>query len=73
MKKKHVVDLVEIRNAVADYLNTEGCSCCQDRSGHDAAMERIGTLLRIPKYSDGSGYDFSPFTTHERAKKRRKG
>lgn len=51
----------EVRIALADYMRTEGCSCCQDRTGHEAAAERLAKLLKVPKYSDGSGYDFQKF------------
>lgn len=50
--------LADVRQAVADYIATEGCSCCQDVDGHKAAMERLGKLIRMKKYSDGSGFDY---------------
>ena len=58
----------EIRNAIADYMKSEGCSCCRDRDAHDEAETRIAKLLRVPKYKDGSGYDFSKFETKKDAK-----
>ncbi len=49
--------LSEIRQAVADYMWSEGCSCC--RSGnHDENGERLAVLLGVKKYEDGSGYDW---------------
>lgn len=48
----------EVRRMLADYIATEGCSCCQDIDGHKAASEALGKLLRVKKFSDGSGYDF---------------
>jgi len=51
--------LAGIRKAVADYIATEGCSCCQDVDGHKDAMERLGKMIKMKKYSDGSGYDYS--------------
>lgn len=53
----------ELRTAVADYMRAEGCSCCRDTEGHEKAKERIAKLLKVPRYSDGSGYDFSKFRT----------
>lgn len=50
----------DIRRAIADYMFSEGCSCCQGRD-HKKHEERIAKLLRVPKYKDGSGYDFSRF------------
>ena len=58
----------EIRQALADYIKSEGCSCCQDVDGHDAAKKRLAKLLRVPKYSDGSGYDFYKFATTREGK-----
>lgn len=52
-----------IRSAVADYMHSEGCGCCQDRESHKLHEERLANLLNVPKYSDGSGYDFSKFRT----------
>lgn len=53
----------DIRRALADYIASEGCSCCRDTEAHDEAAERLGKLLGIPKYSDGSGRDFVKFRT----------
>lgn len=55
--------LSEVRTAVADYISTEGCSCCSDYEGHKNAMERLGKLIRMKKYTDGSGYDYSKYRT----------
>lgn len=62
-------ELAEIRRAFADYLQSEGCGCCQ---GHDHTkhLEQIARLLGVPKYSDGSGYNFTTFRTE--AKRRSK-
>jgi hypothetical protein len=53
----------EVRQAIADYMRSEGCSCCQDRDSHIKHKERLAKLLRVSKYSDGSGYDFSKYQT----------
>lgn len=47
----------ELRKAVADYMLSEGCSCCQGVD-HEANAEKLAKLLNVPKYPDGSGYDF---------------
>lgn len=60
MKK---IDL--IREAIADYMKSEGCSCCRDYEAHEKHTNRLGELLNIPKYDDDSGYDFSMFTSKE--------
>jgi methionine aminopeptidase len=57
--------LKEIRKAVADYMESEGCSCCRDLDKHNEAEERLGKLLRVKKYDDGSGYNFVPYRSSE--------
>jgi hypothetical protein len=51
----------KIRTMIADYMWSEGCSCCQNIDAHKEHTERLAKLLHVPKYSDGSGYDFSKF------------
>ncbi len=53
----------EMRQAVADYMSSEGCSCCQDVGRHEENEIKLAKLLNIPKYDDGSGYDFSRYRT----------
>lgn len=55
--------LDEIRQAVADYMGSEGCSCCRLEEAHRAHAARLAKLLDVPTYPDGSGYDFSQFRT----------
>lgn len=49
--------LSEIRQAVAAYMRSEGCSCCRS-DNHDENGERLAVLLGVKKYEDGSGYDW---------------
>lgn len=56
----------ELRQAVADYMYSEGCSCCRDTPAHDEHKARLGKLLRVRSedagMKDGSRwYDFSKF------------
>jgi len=51
----------DIRQAVADYMQSEGCGCCRDYDAHEKHTERLAELLDVAPYADGSGYDFSPF------------
>lgn len=53
----------EIRTAFADYVATEGCSCCRDIDGHKEAMDRLGKLLKMTKYKDRSGYNYGKYKT----------
>lgn len=55
----------ELRTAIADYMKSEGCSCCRDTQAHKEAEARIAKILLVPKYQDGSGYDFSKFETKD--------
>ena len=52
-----------IRRAVADYMRSEGCSCCQNTEKHDDARRMLAGLLDVPMYDDGSGYDFNKFAS----------
>jgi hypothetical protein len=53
----------ELRRALADYMASEGCECCENGPAHTEAKERLAKLLRVPKYKDGSGFDFEKFKT----------
>lgn len=53
--------LEAIRQALADYMRSEGCGCCEDHDDHKKAEEELATLLAVPMYKDRSGYDFSQF------------
>lgn len=55
--------LQSIRNALADYMRAEGCSCCRDYESHKEAAARLAELLDVPMYDDASGYDFWQFAT----------
>jgi hypothetical protein len=55
----------ELRAALADYIASEGCSCCRNIEAHDEAAARLAKLLKVPRYSDGSGYDFYRFARKE--------
>lgn len=70
MKKpeRRVVDLVAVRQAVADYISTEGCSCCQSPR-HDDHKAALAKLLKVRPYSDGSGHNFSPYETKSRGRR----
>ena len=54
-------ELKVIREAVANYMLSEGCSCCQGID-HDEDGEVLAKLLNVKKYDDGSGYDFYSYS-----------
>lgn len=54
-----------LRTAVADYMSSEGCTCCEDHDAHKKHKERLAHLLDVPKYEDGSGYNFVQFRSKE--------
>jgi len=55
--------LKAIRQAVADYMRSEGCTCCQNIEAHKEAEARLATLLEVPPYDDNSGYAFRQFSS----------
>lgn len=59
------IELEKIRQAVADYMRSEGCSCCRDDDAHRKHTKILAELLDVPMYEDGSGYDFSKFQSEE--------
>lgn len=50
-----------LRRAIADYMSSEGCGCCSDYEKHKEHERGIAVLLHVPKYKDGSGYNFAKF------------
>lgn len=51
----------EIRTMIADYMRSEGCTCCRDVEAHEKHAAALGKLLKVRKYEDGSGYDFARY------------
>lgn len=60
-----MTQLAKIREAVANYILSEGCSCCQSPR-HDEHRAALGRILRVKPYEDGSGYDFSKYQSATR-------
>ena len=56
-------ELKELRQAVADYMQSEGCSCCRNLEEHDKHKARLAKLLKVPLYSDKSGFNFNRFAS----------
>jgi len=56
-----------VRQLLADYMYSEGCSCCQDTTSHDKQKKQFAELLGVPAYDDNSGYDFFQFKTKKEA------
>lgn len=54
----------QLREAVANYIRSEGCHCCES-TNHSKHQEVLAKLLNVPKYEDNSGYDFYKFATRE--------
>lgn len=50
-----------VRQAVADYMRSEGCSCCRDTDAHEKHAAELAKLLRVDAYSDDSGFDFAKY------------
>lgn len=60
---KATIILDTVRRAVADYISSEGCSCCQNVNEHKKHAEALGKLLLVDQYSDKSGYNFNKYKT----------
>jgi hypothetical protein len=64
-----VTRLQKIRQAFADYVASEGCSCCRNEERHADAAARLAELMDVPPYKDGSGHDFYRFRTPKPSKR----
>ena len=58
--------LEAIRQAVANYMRSEGCGCCADDDAHREHKAVLAKILGVPPYDDDSGYDFSQFQTDQK-------
>lgn len=58
--------IAKIRQAIANYMSSEGCSCCENSDSHKKHAEILAKLLCVPKYKDGSGYNFGRFETKKK-------
>lgn len=63
MAIKKVPDFAAMRQAFADYIQSEGCSCCRDSEKHTDAQLRLGKLLRMELYDDKSGVAYNKYCT----------
>ena len=68
MKNRKYILIPVIRQAIADYMGSEGCSCCRNIGDHNASKGILGKLLNVPMFSDKSGYNFSKCSTKDRSK-----
>jgi len=56
-----MIEIEKIRKAIAEYMYSEGCSCCRNISKHEENIKNIAKLLGVEQYSDGSGYNFMQY------------
>lgn len=42
----------KLRTAVADYMYSEGCSCCRNCDSHEKHSAILAKLLNAPKYKE---------------------
>jgi len=59
-------EIAAIRRAVADYMYSEGCSCCRNIEAHDEHKAVLAKMLKVPQFADKSGYDFYRFRSKEK-------
>ena len=64
--KLKTINLLAVRKAVANYMQSEGCSCCQDTVNHDKHKTILARLLNIPMYKDKSGYNFAKYENEQK-------
>ncbi len=62
--KEIKINLNEVRTAVADYICSEGCGCCEGKN-HSIHKDVLGELLKVPKFKDNSGYNFWIYKTQK--------
>lgn len=62
-KAEMAIFIKEVREAVANYIASEGCTWCKNVEAHKENTAKLARLLNVPEYKDHSGYDFSPFRT----------
>jgi selenocysteine lyase/cysteine desulfurase len=56
------VSVADARQAVADYINSEGCSCCA-ADNHTECEDRLAELLKPQRHKDDSGWDWTKEAT----------
>jgi hypothetical protein len=64
--KKLEIFKEKVREAIANYMSSEGCSCCRDIEQHKINAEVLAKLLDVPPYEDGSGYNFYQFCSDKK-------
>jgi hypothetical protein len=59
-------ELQQLRTAVANYIYSEGCGCCEDYPTHAKWRGELAWLLNVPKWENKSGTykdDFGRYQT----------
>ncbi len=64
-KKRKFINIEKIRTAIADYMTSEGCSCCRNIDEHDKNKRILAEMLNVEMYNDKSGYDFYKYNSEE--------
>ncbi len=54
----------EVRELIANYIQSEGCTCCQNIEEHTKAKWRLGELLECGKYNDEDVHNFYQYATN---------
>jgi len=53
----------EVRELIANYMRSEGCSCCSDSEAHYINKKLLGELLDCGKYDGEDDYNFHQYAT----------
>lgn len=49
----------KIRTAVANYISSEGCSCCRDIEAHKKNTKILAELLEVPLHGEAGDYIYN--------------
>ena len=55
------VEIKVLRRLIANYMRSEGCGCCSSEEQHEIDEKELAKVLKVPMYSDKSGYNFGKF------------
>lgn len=54
----------QVREAVANYMRSEGCSCCRDYEAHKEHTKVLAKLLGVKAHPEQDDFfDFSKYTS----------
>ena len=58
-------DVQKIKQALVQYINSEGCGCCENDDEHEAAEKTLAELFDVPRHSNNLHYDWDGDNTND--------